>query len=521
MSTMRAQGRVVVAVLIASVVVAVALGAQAIAAARSRQAVSDAMLRQYAELAAWELSREARKDIDAALVPVLNEVAHPKQHQGRCNCAEIKADALLFEVTPGGPAPRSPSFPPDLLAQLAPYLPNRDSQIENARVRILPGGRLLATKWEPHAGDGGAHVGLVTSMRHLTRILERTFARAPLLPPQVTKGLEAKGLIDVQVTDDRGAVVFASADTVAGSQPVESNLLPGSSALRVRASMTPAFVAALGPEHGGGANGALIVGLVIVNVLMVAIGLWQLGRERELARMRSDFVAGVSHELRTPLAQIRMFTDTLLLDRIRTPSEGRRALEIISRETRRLGQLVENVLYFHRHQRIPAPPVTEPLDLASLSVEVVEGFRPLAASRRIGVSIRTSVTELVVDGNGDALRQVLLNLLDNAVKFGPPDAVIDVSLERVGASARLCVQDRGRGVPPADRERIFQPYERGGGAAHAGGAGIGLAVASQIVRDHRGSISVEDAASGGARFVVCLPLIEDDTRQGGVMSLAG
>ena len=521
MAKMRARGQLVIGVLIASVLVAAALGVQAIRAARSRQAVSDAMLRQYAELAVWELSREARKDIDGTLVPVLNEVAHPKQHQDHCNCAEIAADALLFEVTPAGPVPRSPSFPAELIAALPQYLPGADSQVENARIRLMPDGRMVATKWEPHAGNGGAHVGLVTGAAHLTKILARTFARAVLLPPQLTKGFDARTLIDVKVVDERGALIFATAGTVPGSQRIESNLLPESPSLRVHASMTPAFVAALGPEHGGGPNGVLIVGLVIVNVLMVGIGLWQLRRERELSRLRGDFVAGVSHELRTPLAQIRMFTDTLLLDRIRTPAEGRRALEIISRETKRLGQLVENVLYFHRHQRVPAAPITETLDLGALVVEVVEAFRPLAASRRIGVAVRTPVADVIVDGNADALRQVVLNLLDNAVKFGPADALVDVSLERREGIAQIAVEDRGRGVPEAERRRIFEPFERGAGASHAGGAGIGLAVVSQIVRDHRGSIAVEDAASGGARFVVRLPLAEDEPRHGGAMSLAG
>jgi signal transduction histidine kinase len=288
--------------------------------------------------------------------------------------------------------------------------------------------------------------------------------------------------------------------------------------LRIRASMTPSFVNTLGPEHGAGPNGTLIVGLVLVNVLMVGVGLWQLQRERELARLREDFVAGVSHELRTPLAQIRMFTDTLLLDRIRNPAEGRRALEIIAQETRRLSQLVENVLYFHRHRRAPAAAPGAAMDLSTFVLEVTESFKPLAASKRIGIALNIPAHEVVAVGSADALRQVLLNLLDNAVKFGPADSTIRVSLQPEGPIARLSVEDDGAGVPAADRQRIFEPFERGESRG-AGGAGIGLAVVQQIVSEHGGSVAVEPATSGGARFVVSLPLA-DEPHEPAVAALA-
>src|SRR5688500_11842315 len=291
--------------------------------------------------------------------------------------------------------------------------------------------------------------------------------------------------------------------------------------LHVRASMTPAFVASLGPEHTGGFNTTLVIGLAIVNALMVAVGLWQLRRERELARLRDDFVTGVSHELRTPLAQIRMFADTLLLDRIRNPGEGRRAIEIIGQETRRLSQLVENVLYFHRHRRVPAAAPAAPIDLRALVVDVAEGFKPLAASRRVRIEVRIPAADVIALGNADGLRQVMLNLLDNAVKFGPTDDVVTVALETHDGSARLIVEDHGHGVPTAERQRIFEPFERGRAPGGAGGAGIGLAVVRQIVAEHGGTVAVEDDASGGARFIVTLPGVEGEARDIAPAAMAG
>ena len=148
--------------------------------------------------------------------------------------------------------------------------------------------------------------------------------------------------------------------------------------------MTPAFVARLGPEHGAGPPVPLVVGLVVVNVLLVVVGLWQLTRERELARLREDFVAGVSHELRTPLAQIRMFSETLLLDRVRNPDEGRARSRSSGRNRGGLSQLVENVLHFHRHAaRAAARRTHGHRPRAPSCARWSNRFKPLAASRRV------------------------------------------------------------------------------------------------------------------------------------------
>jgi signal transduction histidine kinase len=530
MTAMVGEGRVsstavVVGVLIASVVVASLLAVQAINAARSRQAVSDAMLRQYAQLAAWEYSQEARKAITDRLVTTLNLVAHPKQGMTHrdCDCMGVNEVEHWFNVAPGGRAvPRDTPLPASVQAAVDAMLAApRPGPAESTMLGALDAARFIVVKPEPHLGADVTHIGLVARVASLGPLLERSYRHTTLLPPIVAGGRDSHELVDLRVHDAGGDAIFASTATARGPQEIEAGLLQDDAmGLRVIASMTPEFVSTLGPEHGGGPNGTLIIGLVIVNALMVTIGLWQLARERELARLRSDFVAGVSHELRTPLAQIRMFTDTLLLDRIRTPAEGRRALEIIAQETRRLGQLVENVLYFHRHQRAPQAPPSEPLDLSTLVMEVADGFKPLAASRRIGIAVRTPVGEVIVDANADGLRQVLLNLLDNAVKFGPSDDTIDVALSVEAGAARIAVEDRGAGVPLADRRRIFEQFERGRSAGHAGGAGIGLAVVQQIVRAHRGTVAVEEAAAGGARFVVSLPLVDDEPRETPV-SLAG
>lgn len=510
---MRREGKFVVGVLIASVLAALVLAYQAISVARSRQAITDAMLRQYAELAATEFARAARRSIDQSVSGRLTAYVHPR-NKAHCDCAPLTTVDYWFEVDPDGAVlDRLGVMPAAMNEEIARSVAvDRSVAPEGSnRIRILASdpSRLVALRAEPHAPSGGGLIGLVTERDALSPMLAHTYRRAILLPPSLISGRDWRGLVDLHVETADGRSLFSSESTVTGPQVVVSDLLSDAAGLRVRASMTPAYVATLGPEHTGGPSGLFVIGLVVINVLMVTVGLWQLARERELARLREDFVAGVSHELRTPLAQIRMFAETLLLDRVRSPQEGRRAIEIIGQETRRLSQLVENVLYFHRHRRPPASVPGAAMNLSALVLDVTEGFKPLAASKRVRLSTSIPADETIVIANADSLRQVLLNLLDNALKFGPADATVDVSLELIGGRARLAVDDRGAGVPAADRRRIFEPFARGAQRG-AGGAGIGLAVVRQIVSEHHGDAFVEEAASGGARFVVELPLAPDE-----------
>ncbi|HKR64406.1 MAG TPA: HAMP domain-containing sensor histidine kinase, partial [Thermoanaerobaculia bacterium] len=240
--------------------------------------------------------------------------------------------------------------------------------------------------------------------------------------------------------------------------------------------------------------------LLAVCGILLATAIAQIGRERALSRMRADFVAGVSHELRTPLTQIRMFVETLRLDRIRSDEERARSLAIIDQEARRLGQLVENVLQFSRGERGVLRIAPRRGDVGAIVRDAVAAF-PLAAPE---LSIEDGAFAIVDE---DAIRQVVLNLLDNAVKYGPREQTIRVSVTRVANAVRIVVDDQGPGVSARQRRRIFRRYvrlvrERDRAIA---GAGIGLSVVREIVALHGGRAWCESAPGGGARFVVEVP----------------
>jgi signal transduction histidine kinase len=254
----------------------------------------------------------------------------------------------------------------------------------------------------------------------------------------------------------------------------------------------------------------LLIALLALCAVLLTTTIVLAWRATELARARSEFVANVSHELRTPLAQVLLFGETLSFGRMTTRREVRRAADIIVGETRRLMHLVDNVLMFGRAERGAGQRATELVSLAPLVRDVVTAFAPLAAAADSTVRVARA-EDCVAPADRAALRQLLLNLLDNAVKYGPRGQTVTVGLSRVGPPgaerARLWVEDEGPGIPEADRERVWQPFARLSRDIESGtaGSGIGLAVVHQIVGRHGGVARVESAPGGGACVVVELP----------------
>jgi signal transduction histidine kinase len=251
-----------------------------------------------------------------------------------------------------------------------------------------------------------------------------------------------------------------------------------------------------------------VVGLLGLGLSIAAVA--QLRREGQLSRLRSDFVTAVSHELRTPLAQIRLFLDTLRLRRYDTDAQRDWLLGHLVRETTRLEHLVENVLAISRLERGATPAILrEPADLSQEVRDAVVAFEPLAASRRAGLITRVE-PGVLVGVEREALRQLLLNLFDNAVKFGPPGQQIEVTVRDHDCQVELTVKDQGPGVAAAEREQIWEPYYRGRGESvrAVGGSGIGLAIARDIATRAGGTSEVRSPPEGGAEFVIRLPRLQ-------------
>jgi two-component system phosphate regulon sensor histidine kinase PhoR len=258
----------------------------------------------------------------------------------------------------------------------------------------------------------------------------------------------------------------------------------------------------------------ILVALFVLAAGLLTVAVMQLRRQQQLARLRTEFVSGVSHELRTPLAQIRWFAELLHLGKLRTDDERERSAGIIDQEARRLTYLVENVLNFSRAEKGTNRVSPEPAEIDREIQESLDLFAPLARAR--GMTIRASLginAMMRVDRN--ALRQILLNLLDNAAKYGPAGQAITVGSQIVGDRARIWVEDEGPGIPRDDRVRVWEPYVRLNRDAESstGGSGIGLSVVRELVLLHGGRTRVESSPGGGARIVVELPLTQQESSE--------
>jgi len=250
-----------------------------------------------------------------------------------------------------------------------------------------------------------------------------------------------------------------------------------------------------------------ILVLFLVTVGLGVVAMVQMRREYALARRRTRFVSSVSHELRTPLAQIRLFAELLRDDEVTNDERRTEYARIIDEEAQRLTYFVDNVLAFTTLDAAAAAMRRNLVSLSAIVAHTVERFAPLAASR--SADIASSVAPgVIISGNEDALRRIILNVLDNAVKYGPPGQTVRVEVGSDGAVAYVTVDDSGPGIPVRDRDRIFEPFVRlqAPGTAASGGSGIGLAIVRSLMRALDGTVSVEDARRGGTRIRLSFPL---------------
>jgi signal transduction histidine kinase len=353
----------------------------------------------------------------------------------------------------------------------------------------------------------GSAMGIDVNLEAITPFFAQAMKGPPLLPSSLAEGRISNRDIFIRVHDGKGRPLYHSAARsdapIVARRHIERGLLRGMS---VEAAIAPSVARFLVIGGVPRPSLGLYVSVLAASAVLLLIAVFQLQKELALGRLRSDFVASVSHELRTPLTQIRMFAETLLLDRVRSGEERLRALTIIDQESRRLTQVVDNVLQFSRGERGMLRITPGRCDMVRIAVETIGLFAPIAAARQMRVGF-SSPQELFGDFDEGALRQVLLNLLDNAVKYGPPGQQVNVTVTREGAFARIAVDDQGPGIPPAERRRAWHRYyrlrrERERAIA---GAGIGLSVVRELVALHGGLTRLEGSAGGGLRAVVELP----------------
>jgi two-component system phosphate regulon sensor histidine kinase PhoR len=231
-------------------------------------------------------------------------------------------------------------------------------------------------------------------------------------------------------------------------------------------------------------------------------------RLRMLEQLRRDFVANVSHELRTPLASIKGFAETLRLGALDDKENRLEFVEAIENQATRMNQLVDDLLDLAAVESGQRAMKREPLDLFQIARDVARGVKPVADRRRVTVAVAENAPAVTVFADKIQMKQVLTNLIDNAIKFNREGGEVAVSGEVRGGRLLLSVRDSGAGIPAADLPRIFERFYRVDKARsrELGGTGLGLAIVKHIVEIHGGSVSVQSQENEGATFLISLPV---------------
>jgi signal transduction histidine kinase len=558
-----------VTLLVVTFAIAGDLAHEAWQTARVERETADRALGDYTRFAAAAMADRARTNIATGLsallgtvgtqrgapapgpAPTANAVAGNADRIARCDCAPVIPPRFHFrlDLRPSGDtlriaggtgaSAREIAWVRDTLSAHVRSVQRREWDVAmlHGLVPRSPGdttarGRVIGYTVRADSGGHPAYVyGVVSDVAEFGEAMFGGLTRETTAPASADNvKVSYDSLVSTVVVDDRGSPIF---DVNPRRPMLEMAMMPRvghetyqAGAAEVQPVTLFADTVKLGSQYGGlmlrvALNSSaparlvgsglprsrllVLFGLLVLMAGLVAVAILQLRREHELARLRAEFTTSVSHELRTPLAQILLYGETLILERTRSERERRSAAEVIVREARRLMHLVENALHFARSERQLLELKPEPVALAPLTRDILVTFAPLAWAADV------TLHEKLEDGawaliDRDAFRQILLNLLDNAVKYGPAGQTVTIQIWREGQRIRVAVEDQGPGVPIADRERIWTPFVRasalpGAGAAQTG-TGIGLAVVRDLIARHGGRAWVESAPRGGARFVI-------------------
>jgi two-component system phosphate regulon sensor histidine kinase PhoR len=230
-------------------------------------------------------------------------------------------------------------------------------------------------------------------------------------------------------------------------------------------------------------------------------------RLKELEKIRQDFVANVSHELRTPLTTIKGYAETLLEGALKEEVAAQ-FVQVIKRHSDRLEKIVEDLLILSKIESKEFQLRMESLSISDLIGDVLDFLKEPLNKRKISVSVGEIPPTLLVYGDRQYLEQVLINILDNAIKYGRDRGNIKISVnENPDGEIQVSVEDDGTGIPKEDLPRIFERFYRvdKGRSKELGGTGLGLSIVKHIVQAHGGSVWAESEITKGSRFHFTLP----------------
>jgi signal transduction histidine kinase len=373
---------------------------------------------------------------------------------------------------------------------------------------------LLFSSTRPHA-----LVGMAAFTVNLDWVRQDYFS--PLLTQVATIGGHAEAL-SLAVTDDTGQVVATSGAPATERDPRTITrafpLLFSDPGVVIRAPAKRAIVRHwalhVRPSRDDAVKAVVrgayqLLALMAVAAAASMIALMQTVRavraSARLASMKSDFVSAVTHELKTPLALIRLVGDTLAQGRYSSRDDVQEYARLLSQETSRLGQSIDNLLTYAKYTEADTRPPTSlpPIDVADVVDDALERFRPTLSEREFQVTFNVPRELPHVMADGRAVTQVVEIVIDNAIKYSNATRVLKIDGRADGKHVVLTIADRGTGIHKEDMEHVFERFFRGRNASE-GGSGLGLAIARRILRHYGGDIAVRSTVGVGTEIDVTL-----------------
>ena len=246
----------------------------------------------------------------------------------------------------------------------------------------------------------------------------------------------------------------------------------------------------------------MLLGGMVLGILLI---LRDISREEHLAQLRADFISNVTHELKTPLTSIQLFTESIALKRIKTAAQKKEYLQIILKETESLKRMINNILDSSREGRGKREYHFKEVNISAQVNAAIEDLEYWLSEKKFTL-LKEIDEHIVAKADPVALKQAIINLLNNAIKFSVDRKEIVVSLKRAQENILIQVEDKGIGIPDDQKDLIFQAFYRVGqkNSEDISGTGLGLSVVKEIVEAHQGTVSVESRVNEGSTFTIIL-----------------
>jgi signal transduction histidine kinase len=502
------------------------------------QTQTGVILRQISAQTATDIATQVRRTLEGPVFDTLTAVNHPELRAGRLDLVEqqyeeglqhyphvdrffvwfgdgpgASSEDVLFRGRSGGFV-RDPAFGREILDLARKY--SHDQHIYLAVEALGPEKRhqaFLRLFWtDARRVEYFAVMGFLVDPAMLRTLFDTLYERrlAALL-----RGRSGDVPLQLQVLDEGGALIHGSREASPLSAEVTFPMLfypPEYLGSRLSGGIEARDwkIRVSAEEPGGGLAGLYqAYWPTVLSVLLMLVAVMRTAqanrRAADLARMQADFISHVSHQLKTPLSLLSAATETLLMDRVRSPEKLAQYLGTIRGEVTRLSSLVQRILEFSRLQQ-PRSYEFEVLDLGPLVRETVDAFARSLSRQGFTFTVEQDRPTPHVRADSAAIEQALANLLDNAVKYSGDSRLVTVRVRGAGSQAMIEVIDRGVGISDADRRRIFDKFYRGAAASLARqGFGLGLPIVQELVDAHHGSVEVESVLGHGSTFRIVLP----------------